>query len=55
MRASSPPDMASLTQLLWICMSGCHAPAVNIAQHSYFNLAGHASGSTILDHVVGVR
>lgn len=27
-------------------------PAVNIAQHSYFNLAGHDSGSTILDHKV---
>ena len=25
--------------------------AVNVAQHSYFNLAGHASG-TVLDHVL---
>lgn len=28
--------------------------AVNIAQHSYFNLAGHDSGKDILDHVVSV-
>jgi galactose mutarotase-like enzyme len=28
------------------------APAVNIAQHSYFNLHGHSSGRDILDHVV---
>lgn len=26
-------------------------PAVNVAQHSYFNLAGHDAGS-VLDHVV---
>ncbi|KAJ9506097.1 hypothetical protein QJQ45_016582 [Haematococcus lacustris] len=26
--------------------------AVNIVQHSYFNLAGHNSGKTILDHVL---
>lgn len=26
--------------------------AVNIAQHSYFNLHGHSSGRDVLDHVV---
>jgi hypothetical protein len=28
------------------------AAAVNIAQHSYFNLHGHSSGRDILDHQV---
>jgi aldose 1-epimerase len=31
-----------------------HLLAVNLAQHSYFNLAGHDSGSTVLDHVVQI-
>lgn len=28
---------------------------VSIAQHSYFNLAGHNSGSSILDHVIKIH
>jgi hypothetical protein len=28
--------------------------AVNIVQHTYWNLAGHASKQTVLDHIVSV-
>ena len=54
---ASPPHIP-LTPL-----PGSHTPpaltssfiaAVNIAQHSYFNLAGHNSG-TILDHTISIN
>mgnify|MGYP001808124329 CR=1 FL=1 len=35
-----------------LLVSPCPMPAVNIAQHSYFNLHGHSSGRDILDHQV---
>lgn len=42
--------MRPMPDCCW-CVVPC--AAVNMAQHSYFNLAGHNSGKTILDHMVG--